>query len=108
MMDFVVIKNRVYKKGEVPIQAHVASKSIWPPKLKLSKGSELYDIDFSHFSPEEREFMEARREVMVERARTIKRACKGGSTFLNTPTANTNFVYDQKHKPNIVWCPNYK
>ncbi|KAK4292393.1 hypothetical protein Pmani_034837 [Petrolisthes manimaculis] len=65
--------------------------------MKLTKGSELYDIDFSQFSTEERVFMESRREVMVERAKMIRRACKKGVVSHSTHPPPTHTLYTTRN-----------
>ncbi|XP_042203920.1 carbohydrate sulfotransferase 10-like [Homarus americanus] len=102
--DFVVINNKVIYK-----QPSVKSKSSgsvqWPVVMELTEAASLLELDLTQYQPEDREYLESRLGVMVERARQVKEACVAHSLFEPAPT---HLVWDNKHTPSVAWCPNYK
>ncbi|XP_045612542.1 carbohydrate sulfotransferase 8 [Procambarus clarkii] len=75
----------------------------WPIVLPPSEASVFASIDFSRYSPQDREFLEGRVGVYEARARQVGQACEQQHA-LATPTTVKTFVWDQKHQPNLVWC----
>ncbi|KAG7156588.1 putative carbohydrate sulfotransferase 11-like 17 [Homarus americanus] len=83
--DFVVINNKVIYK-----QPSVKSKSSgsvqWPVVMELTEAASLLELDLTQYQPEDREYLESRLGVMVERARQVKEACVAHSLFEPAPT----------------------
>ncbi|XP_047501220.1 uncharacterized protein LOC125047147 [Penaeus chinensis] len=118
--NIVVINNKVYDRNEVNLTAiqtepqkkvHVSKKEnrtrSWPPTLELSDAAFLQHLDYSKYRPKERSILKARVGVFVERARRAGRACRGAPPDSRMPE-RSRFVWDRKHSPSIVFCPNYK
>lgn len=99
-VEFVVVNNKVYLKGE-----HIPQKVRYPV-LKPSKGRALKNMDFSRFKGEEKKFMEERRQELLRRAFRVSAMCKARSKLATSRLLH--LVWDLKHEPNVVWCPNYK
>ncbi|XP_063597741.1 carbohydrate sulfotransferase 11-like [Penaeus indicus] len=99
-VEFVVVNNKVYLKGE-PIPQIVRY-----PVLKPTKGRVLKNMDFSRFKGEEKKFMEARRKELLRRASRVSSMCKARSKLATSRLLH--LIWDLKHQPNVVWCPNYK
>ncbi|KAG0701624.1 hypothetical protein GWK47_002917 [Chionoecetes opilio] len=88
-----------------------ATRRIPPPPTPLlisswfMKSMILHGVDgLGHPSGHvERQYLESRVGVMVDRAKQVKRACR------NAPPSGNRFpqvIWDQVH--GVVWCPNYK
>ncbi|XP_050686200.1 carbohydrate sulfotransferase 11-like [Eriocheir sinensis] len=98
MRPFKVVKNKVIYLD--PSAANDPSKVTTP---QLSKAFDLNEIDYSKYNAEERQYLESRVPVMLERARQAGQACK------EAPPSGTHFphlVFDQVH--DVVFCPNFK
>lgn len=84
------------------------NKAVWPITLNPSNASVLRHMDFSKYSSEEQIFLKKHLSVLVKRATTVGNICKKQPSHLHTPSGANHLVWDTVHKPNIVWCPNYK
>ncbi|XP_045108605.1 carbohydrate sulfotransferase 11-like isoform X2 [Portunus trituberculatus] len=101
LRPYTVIKNKVrYLDLTSPLNANANTDEAI---LKLSEAEALKHLNYSNYNPEERQYLQGRVDVMVERARQVKHAC------LNPPSYRyrfPNLVWDTKH--HVTWCPNYK
>ncbi|XP_064077736.1 carbohydrate sulfotransferase 13-like [Macrobrachium nipponense] len=82
--------------------------SDWPITLEFTNASALRQIDYDKYSANDREFLKSRLDVFEERAALVGKVCKLQPTSLHAPSGANHLVWDTKHRPSIVWCPNYK
>ncbi|CAL4068242.1 unnamed protein product [Meganyctiphanes norvegica] len=116
--DFVVLNNKVVKKkdlnntiGQEALKLAGLIKAVkapWPPIMMPSGASLLRELDLSKYTAEDRSFLESRMSVYEERARHAGAACTSFPKDQLHVKRKTHFVWDTKHQPNIVFCPNYK
>ncbi|XP_068204141.1 carbohydrate sulfotransferase 11-like [Palaemon carinicauda] len=118
-VDIIIMNNKVYDRKKFQDMKMFnrtlsgrkfkkVSGSEWPVVLNNSGASALLDINFNKYPPKNREFLEERVGEMVARARQVGLACKDARANLELKGTPSHFLWDQKHKPSIVWCPNYK
>ncbi|XP_066951991.1 uncharacterized protein [Macrobrachium rosenbergii] len=103
LVDMKMFNTTVYGNGVKKL-----SKREWPVVLNNSGASALLDINFNKYAPKDQDFLEERVGEMVARARQVGLACRGVPLDLEFHGALSHFLWDQKHNPGIVWCPNYK
>ncbi|XP_053653174.1 carbohydrate sulfotransferase 12-like isoform X2 [Cherax quadricarinatus] len=75
----------------------------WPIVLPPTHASIFTSVNFSRYSPEDRQYLEGRVSVYEERARRVGKVCENNLAHA-TPTPVKTLVWDQKHQPNLVWC----
>ncbi|XP_066988583.1 carbohydrate sulfotransferase 13-like [Macrobrachium rosenbergii] len=80
----------------------------WPVTLEFTNASALRRIDYDKYSTKDRGFLQSRLDVFEERAALVGKVCKQQPASLHTPSGANHLVWDTKHSPSIVWCPNYK
>ncbi|XP_071546658.1 carbohydrate sulfotransferase 11-like [Panulirus ornatus] len=96
------LKKRRERKADSPLVVLPRDK-YWPTVLEPSDGAIFASINFSRYTPEDRQYLQEHVGVYEERARLVSKVCRKNPA-LASPVIIQTLVWDQKHHPNIVWC----
>ncbi|CAL4067286.1 unnamed protein product, partial [Meganyctiphanes norvegica] len=98
----------IKEDSDPPAGSPKSQKHSWPAILPPSNAGFLRQLDYSKYTTKEREFLQSRIPVYEERARTAAAACAARPEVIQELKSKVNMVWDTKHQPNIVHCPNFK
>ncbi|XP_068216409.1 carbohydrate sulfotransferase 11-like [Palaemon carinicauda] len=93
-------QNQIHKQSPIVV---LPRDSYWPPVMQPSDARIFSQIDYTKYNAEDRELLAERVGLYEERARTVSEVCREHPELI-TATPVHNFVWDQRHDPNIVWC----